>query len=292
MSVARRVARALVRRSGYHAHPLDDGWVVTRRLEVARIGGKRLGTFVVRDRDRARAHMNGYLNRLGEHLGEEHLAWVLRTLEVNCVLDVGANRGQFATRLRRSGYQGRIVSFEPEPEVAADLRKQAAGDDDWIAHEVALGDEEGTAQLHAAPGQGKLSSLLDASSFGRSYFTNLRGHRTVTIDVRRLDTVLDDAIAGIEAPRVFLKLDTQGFDLRAVRGAGERIGEIVGLQSEVSCLPIYEGMPRMPEQLTEYESMGFALSGVYPVTRHRDSLAAIEFDVLMVRAGEDQPAPR
>ena len=60
---------------------------------------------------------------------------------------------------------------------------------------------------------------------------------------------LDQATDGLEEPRIFLKMDTQGYDLATVRGAGDRLGDVLALQSEVSCLPIYDGMPRMTEQL-------------------------------------------
>jgi hypothetical protein len=51
----------------------------------------------------------------------------------------------------------------------------------------------------------------------------------------------------------------------------------------VSCLPIYDGMPRMTEQLDTYEAAGFAISAMFPVSPHRETLRAIEFDVVMIR---------
>ena len=48
-------------------------------------------------------------------------------------------------------------------------------------------------------------------------------------------------------PRPYLKMDTQGDHLEVFGGAGERIAEFVGLQSEVAVLKLYEGSSGMGE---------------------------------------------
>ena len=106
------------------------------------------------------------LNKL-RRLGERHVAWLLRELEVNVVLDVGANLGQYAQSLRANGYTGRIVSFEPVPHIAEELEKSAAEDPDWQVLRYALGERDETAEIHVAVGQGRLSSLLPATDFGK-----------------------------------------------------------------------------------------------------------------------------
>ena len=61
------------------------------------------------------------------------------------------------------------------------------------------------------------------------------------------------------------------------------------MQSEIPCVPIYDGMPTMTEMLTEYISAGLEIAGMYEVSRHLRSLRVIEFDVLFVRADEVRP---
>ncbi len=287
--LTRRAASAL-RRAGLRSEPLDDdAWLVQRgaRRSARRIGPARQRSHLVIDEEHVAAHENGFLTSMGGYLGERHAAWALRRLDVSCVLDVGANTGQFGQRLRRMGYRGRIVSFEPVAATAEKLRQTAADDPDWVVHALALGDEDTTAEINVRPGT--MSSLLPSSDFGRSWNERLEDATTETIQVRRLDGILDEALAGLDEPRVFLKMDTQGYDLATLRGAGERVGDVLGLMSEVSCVPIYEGMPRLPEQVSAYEEAGFEVSGFYPVTRHRRTLRAIEFDVIMVRADAVRP---
>ena len=291
-SARRRLLGPLLKRAGFDVHRLDRSAFVVQRpgghaLAVRRVGPPKLHAHVVFDPDTVLRQMNGYQNTMAAHLGEQHLMWAFRELGINCVLDVGANEGQFATRLREAGYTGRIVSYEPVAHLVTALREQAAGDPDWIVNPWALGDEDGTADINVVPG--KMSSLLPASEFGKSWSEKLRHSHTETIRIRRLDAVLDDATKGIDEPRVFLKMDTQGYDLATVRGAGDRLGEMLGLQSEVSCVPIYDGMPRMTEQLDAYEAAGFAISAIFPVSRHRPTLRVIEFDVVMVRPEAVRP---
>jgi FkbM family methyltransferase len=283
----------LVQRSKNGGPPLkaerveDAVWLVQRagkdRYRTRGVGRRATMTRLLYKPRVAREKVHSVQRALGAFLLEEQAMWIFEQLDINCVLDVGANVGQYAQRLRAAGYTGRIVSFEPLGEFADKLRAAAADDPNWIVCQYALGDTDTTAEINATPGK-SLSSLLPASEFGKEWSNNLRAPVQETVSVRRLDSVLDDVVGDLEDPRIFLKLDTQGFDLQAVRGAGERLREISGLQSEVACLPIYEQMPQLEEQLREYREAGFDITGMYPVGRHRPTGRVIEFDVVMVRA--------
>lgn len=264
-----------------------DGWVVQprgrSRRAVLRMGPERLRTHLLVDRRAARASMRVHQRNLGHYLATEHIAWMLRELRINCVFDVGGNVGQYGQSLRASGYRGRIVSFEPLPHLAAQLRAAAADDPDWHVREYGLGEEETTGEMTVVEGRGSTSSLLPVSEFGKSWSPRLAGVGHETVRIRTLEAVYDEAVAGLDSPRPYLKMDTQGYDLPAFRGAGKRIDDFLGMQSELAYLPLYEGMARMPEQLAAYESQGFEITGMFPVSRDRKSLRVIEFDVVMVR---------
>ena len=276
----------LAPRLGLDADPLGPGaWLLRRKSSemVARPLAPKAGVgHLVYHPRRARRNLPLVQRHLTDFLLEEQVSAILRELDVNCVLDVGANVGQFGRTLRHGGFRGRIASFEPLPEFATKLRRRAAKDHDWHVHEYALGDEETTAEINATPGA-SLSSLLPASEFGKEWSSKLERSVKEEITVRRLDAVLDEVLDGIAEPRVYLKLDTQGYDLLAFRGAGDRLPEILAMQSEVSCLPIYEGMPQLEEQLGEYRACGFDIAGLYPVSMHRPTLRVLEFDAVMVR---------
>ena len=219
----------------------------------------------------------------GHYLVHRHVAGILAMYRVNCVIDVGANRGQYARELRQAGYGGHIASFEPVPDDYARLAAAARGDERWTVHPYALGREDGVIEMNAVPGT--LSSLLEPTRFGARRYERLREPRTVEVAVRRLDGLLDAVLAPVTAPRPYLKLDTQGFDLEVFAGLGERAAGFVGMQSELALMRIYEGMPRLPEALATYEAAGFEVTGLYPVSRQSRTARVLEFDCVMVRPG-------
>ncbi len=281
--MASRLTRAnVLRRLGFELTRLDPGSAVVARPGIRiNVDPVEPDSWVVH-RQRGRRRFAAEQKGLSDYMAREHVSWLIRRLGVNCVLDVGANIGQYAHRLRRGGYAGRIVSFEPVPAIADKLRDAARDDPDWRVFECALGDTDEEAEINVRPGS--MSSLLPSSEFGKDWHDRLREAETQKISVRRLDGLFDEAVDGLHDPRVYLKLDTQGYDMQAFAGAGDRLPEIAGMQSEVACVPIYDDMPRLPDQIAAYESAGFEIAGMFPVSLHRATLRVIEFDVTMVRA--------
>ncbi|MET9911100.1 FkbM family methyltransferase [Streptomyces sp. NPDC006476] len=217
-----------------------------------------------------------------EFLCHQHVGEMLDLYDVNCVFDVGANTGQYGRELRELGYTGRIVSFEPASAAFERLADAAAGDPEWRVHRLALGREERVTAIHT--GWDTMNSLLPPSDYGRGRYERFTETRTEEVRVRRLADVMDEALDGIDDPRPFLKMDTQGYDLEVFTGAGDRIGEFVGLLSEVALLRLYEGSPRMDEAVAAYEAAGFETTGLYSVSRDPATGRVVEFDCVMMRA--------
>lgn len=269
----RRSLRGLVTRAGFAALPrlgfdvtrMGPGAVLVARRGIA--GGRR---------------WMKHEKEIFEYLGGAQIGALLRMYRVNCVIDVGAHRGQYAQRLRQAGYRGRIVSFEPAPHAFEGLQRAAADDPQWSVHRLGLGREDRETEMNVVPGT--LSSLLPATEFGAGRYPRLQQAERVSVQVRRLDGLLDDLIADVPEPRPYLKLDTQGYDLDVFGGAGDRIAGFVGMQSEVALMRIYEGAARMCEALEAYEGAGFEVAGLYPLSRQGRTARVLEYDCVMVRA--------
>jgi FkbM family methyltransferase len=214
---------------------------------------------------------------------------VLDRLSINCVIDVGANHGQFGMWLRRSGYKGWIISFEPVASNFEILQAVAKKNGPWRTFSYALGAEEGQREINVTAGS-DYSSFLRPREESQAVFYGNRVERTERVLVRRLDHVLKSCIEGIPAPRMYLKLDTQGFDLEVLDGARSILPNILALQTEVSLRHIYQGMHSFAESVSCFQASGFEVIDFLTVSRDRDQLCAVEMDCLMARSGWKEAA--
>jgi len=213
----------------------------------------------------------------------EHLGDLLKRLGIDCVLDVGANVGQYGRLLRRAGYRGRVISFEPNPDALAILTAASASDPRWTVHGCALGDLDGQIPFHITR-LNSLSSLLTPDGPAAPEFgDDSKVARTELVPVRRLDTFFAEHAQELREARLYLKMDTQGYDLNVLRGVAGNIHRILGLQSELSLKPIYSGMPDYLQVLFEAARLGFEVTGFFPVVRDRAG-SLIEVDCVMQRA--------
>ncbi|OHB44727.1 MAG: hypothetical protein A2178_01735 [Planctomycetes bacterium GWC2_49_10] len=211
----------------------------------------------------------------------KHLSNVLLSKNIDCVIDVGANSGQYGLFLRALGYKGHIVSFEPVSSVFNQLKEKCENDNKWSCHNFALGDKNEEKILNVYKST-VFSSFLTANEYSKNIWHSLENVTPETVKVFRLEDVWDDAIGKLGCTNYMLKLDTQGFDKFVFDGAHDCLENISVLQSELSLIPVYDGMIQVYDVLKEFHSFNFFISGMYPINRDK-SLAVIEYDCVMVK---------
>jgi FkbM family methyltransferase len=206
---------------------------------------------------------------------------LLARLDVDCVLDVGANLGQYAVELRMIGFKGLVISFEPTPSLHAKIANWSKSHRNWKTMDVALGKEPGTMTLN-------LMAVSTLNSFHQPSIAETDRFAPVNKVVDRLEVrveTLNDLLPKLQDQygfkRPFLKMDTQGHDIDVFDGGGEVHDRIVGLQSEISVKCIYENTPHWTDAIAHYERAGFDLAGLYKVNPGEAEL--VELDCFMVR---------
>ncbi len=172
---------------------------------------------------------------------ERFLRELFALYSVDGVVDVGANLGQYRDFVRlQVGFEGWIVSFEPDPSCVAQLRERAKSDRKWHIEPVALGRESGQLDFHVTADSHFNSFLLAAKqgSVAEQYKTKSRVIRDEKAAIRTLDGY-EPLFAKFGIARPYLKLDTQGFDLEVMRGAPGYLRKVRALQTEASVRAIY-----------------------------------------------------
>ena len=222
------------------------------------------------------------LQKLNPHWYQlSYVKRILRMLDVDCVVDIGANAGQYASELRALGYKGFILSFEPDSSVFQQLEQKTARDDRWFAYNIALGAKRGELELNImrrSEFNSFRSPTTSESSIVADFNTVVRREK---VQVHTLSEVLPPLAGEFGFSRAFLKMDTQGYDWEVFCGARDILDLIVGLQSEISVTRVYNDVPTWSDMLARYEGEGFELLNLFSVSPGFHKLS--EFDCYMKR---------
>lgn len=216
--------------------------------------------------------------------GMQHEKYVLRRFlqefQIDCVFDVGANHGQYADLVRSVGYTGPIVSFEPIPALAEGLKARAANDGRWSIEQVAL-DETVRDVAFNIMASTNFSSIKTPEPIHNSLFSEyIKSVQELYLTTDLLSRYIDRYKEKYKFSRPFLKMDTQGNDLAVAKGAGTKLAEFVGIQSELSVRPLYKEQPDIFSALQFFEQNQFAVCAFLPTHDHFPLL--IEVDCIVV----------
>jgi FkbM family methyltransferase len=211
---------------------------------------------------------------------------LMRVLEhqgITLVFDVGANIGQYAQRLRRGGYAGRIVSVEPLSAAHAALTAAAAADPDWsVESRMALGDGDAPVTLQVS-GESDMSSVLDFTAEMADLLDGSAYVGTEVASQARLERVFPRHARPDD--RVLLKIDTQGTERRVLDGARGVLPRITAVQMELSIVPVYDGEPSYRDAIQHLAELGFVPALFIPGYFNRRTARLIGMDGVFVRPG-------
>ena len=171
------------------------------------------------------------------------------------VIDVGANVGQFAVAAAKLFPDVRVHSFEPQPDCVSRLRKHVARLGNVTVYPFALGELEDKVTFHVNS-HNHSSSILPLAAAHRAAFPDAREVGEISVKVATLDNVLEHV--ELRSP-VMLKLDIQGYEAKALRGAEQTLKRVDYVVLEASFKPMYEGEPTFVEMVKLMEQFDFSL---------------------------------
>jgi FkbM family methyltransferase len=165
-------------------------------------------------------------------------------LTVHMAVDGGAARGEWTAGLKKIYPAAQVLCVEPRHDVQADLKRVVAKLPGVQIAQSVLGDREGEIEFHVHSDQSSVLKNASGFEFGES---------------RRLPlTTLDACVNARGLPKPdLIKLDLQGSELLALRGAKDCLAHAQAVVLEVSLLPLYEDAPLLADLIGFMAEAGF-----------------------------------
>jgi FkbM family methyltransferase len=230
-----------------------------------------------------RSFVRSCAHRLGLDLARYvPLSRALSANAITTVFDIGANQGQFGRELRRDGYRGRIISFEPMSAAHAVLLGKSRGDSLWSVHErCAIGAEDKTISINVSKNSGS-SSILPILAEHTDAAPDSVYVGKESVQQVRFDRIFRNYVGPAE--RFFMKIDTQGYEREVMAGAPEALQLVTGLQLEISFFELYESQPGYKYFLQWAEANGFFLWSIHDGFSNLAVSKTLQADICFFRA--------
>jgi len=184
--------------------------------------------------------------------------WILN-YKFASIIDIGANRGQFAVRFRVLFPEAIIYSFEPIPEVYAQLSKRFEFDTKFKAFNLGLGNQTGTIDFFQNEFSDS-SSALPMKSLHKENFPNTAKEKQIQIQVECLDEVMKSISL---SNSLLVKIDVQGFEEMVILGGEKTIKSASVVIVEVSFYELYEDQVYFNTIYEQMQKLGFSYRGNY-----------------------------
>lgn len=205
---------------------------------------------------------------------------ILCELRCATVVDIGANRGQFALVSQECCPSAKIFSFEPLDEPATKFDRLFKDSQRIKLFRVAIGPQAGNTPMYLSRSDDS-SSLLPITDLQNEIFpgTGLKEMRSVA--VARLDELIHED--DLHSPAL-LKIDVQGFELEVLHGSESLLGDMQYIYVECSFMELYEGQASADDVVKFLHGRNFALKGVHNLVYDKAG-RAVQGDFLFEKGG-------
>lgn len=181
---------------------------------------------------------------------------IVNHYNINTLFDIGANNGMYAISMRKLGFKGKIISFEPLKSVYKELEKVSSKDKKWIVNNYALGNEDTKGIINIA-GNSFSSSILNMLPAHLNSAPKSKYIAQEAIEIKKVDSIFDSFRNSED--NVMLKIDTQGFEKNVIDGANDSLSNIKVIQLEMSLVQLYENEMLYMDMINYLDKKGFQL---------------------------------
>lgn len=209
----------------------------------------------------------------------------LQHYEIDTVIDVGSNVGQYGIALRKGGYRGKIVSFEPLRTAYQKLQENSAKYGNWDAFNYGVGANLGRLTINVSENL-ESSSFLKVTALSTAAAPESGFSANEEVEVVTLDQFFRDH--PYNGRKLYLKLDVQGFELEVLKGAKSVLSHVAAIQIEMSFVRLYESGPLFTDILAYMDELGFEVYSILPDFRDPTSGRMLQADGIFIPKRQKQ----
>jgi FkbM family methyltransferase len=202
---------------------------------------------------------------------------------IKCVIDIGANRGQFALVARKNFSIAKIYCFEPLSEPVKALKNVFKNDRLVIINQMAIGEADAFYTMHVSK-RDDSSSLFPITSMQTNIFPGTEEKEIRLVQVKPLEAVIPKQ--KIEQPAL-LKVDVQGFESKVLIGCKSLLPLFSYVYIECSFVPLYAGQAMAYEVIDYLNDFGLIFSGIYNLFYDKNGIA-VQGDFLFTNKEKSQ----
>lgn len=193
---------------------------------------------------------------------------------ISTVIDVGANKGQYALASKHFYPEAIVHSFEPVPACFEKLKLNTRNISNLNIYNMALGSTEAKIKFYQNA-YSHASSALPISNYQKENVPETRNTKEIDVMVTTLDNFIFST--PLSSP-ILLKMDVQGYEMEVLKGGKKFISQVDYILLETSFTPMYENEPLFDDLHTYLKSEGFELLAPLDFLRKNDKI--LQMDVL------------
>ena len=167
---------------------------------------------------------------LERNIHQKRISKFLQNRSIKTIIDVGAHKGEFAQNALQIESVNKIIAFEPQKKIFSLLKEKFSDNDKVVLNNFALSEkvEKRIMKINKMTATSTLNHEINDDSLYFKFKSFLLYQKNSIIDEEEIDTTTFDAFFNEEIfnENTLLKIDTEGYELKVLKGSNQKIKEI------------------------------------------------------------------
>ena len=167
---------------------------------------------------------------LERNIHQKRISKFLQNRSIKTIIDVGAHKGEFAQNALQIESVNKIIAFEPQKKIFSLLKEKFSDNDKVVLNNFALSEkvEKRIMKINKMTATSTLNHEINDNSLYFKFKSFLLYQKNSIIDEEEIDTTTFDAFFNEEIfnENTLLKIDTEGYELKVLKGSNQKIKEI------------------------------------------------------------------